>query len=134
VRFVLPLLIALASAGCVSSFKLDTQQGNVVTQEMLDQLKPGMTRSQVRFVLGTPLIADPFHAERWDYVYFFRKGGATVAEQRQVTVVFQGDALLRIEGNVTPRAPGAPAPDSSAGTALKPLADQPAPSAPSRAL
>ena len=79
--------------------KIDVQQGNYVTQDMVAKLKPGMTRSQVRFALGTPLIVDPFRSDRWDYVYMMRKQGNLV-EQRNVTVVFKGDLLERIEGDV----------------------------------
>jgi len=75
------------------------QQGNVIVQESLDKLKLGMTRSQVRFALGTPLIVDVFRDDRWDYVYFHQRRGEPT-EQRRVTVVFAGDALLRIEGDV----------------------------------
>lgn len=103
VRLLLAVLL-ISMTGCMSVHKLDVQQGNVVTQEMLDQLKPGMTRSQVRFVLGTALIADPFHADRWDYVYFFRKGREGEAEQRRLTLLFRGDALLHIEGDIATRA------------------------------
>jgi outer membrane protein assembly factor BamE len=94
---VLPLL---GLGGCLSVYKMDVQQGNVVTQEMVDQLKPGMTRSQVRFVLGTPLVSDTFHPERWDYIYHFRRGGAPEAESHRLTVIFQNDTLARIEGDV----------------------------------
>ena len=75
------------------------QQGNVIVQQSLDKLKPGMTRSQVRFALGTPLIVDVFRDDRWDYVYFHQRRGERT-EQRRVTVVFAGDSLLRIEGDV----------------------------------
>lgn len=81
--------------------QIDIQQGNYVTQEMVAKLKPGMSRRQVRFALGTPLVADPFHADRWDYVYVLQKGGRTV-EQRHIAVIFQGDTLQRIEGDVKP--------------------------------
>ena len=104
---------ALASvvAGCsyvpsiplVSPHKIEIQQGNYVTQDMVDKLKPGMSRSQVRFALGTPLIADPFHADRWDYVYVYERKGAVVGKRR-IIVVFKDDALQRIEGDVVPRA------------------------------
>ncbi|HSQ05349.1 MAG TPA: outer membrane protein assembly factor BamE, partial [Burkholderiales bacterium] len=70
-------LLLLLLAGCsrvpmlpnLTPYKIDVQQGNYITQDMVAKLKPGMTRSQVRFILGTPLIADPFHAQRWDYLY-----------------------------------------------------------------
>lgn len=103
-------------------YKIDIQQGNVVTQEMVSKLKPGMTRNQVRFILGTPLVVDPFHADRWDYVYLFQKGGGT-PEQRRIAVIFQGDKLVRVEGDVVP-ARTSPVPDAAkgAGPAQKPVA------------
>lgn len=85
----------------LSPHKIDVQQGNYVTQEMVAKLKPGMSRSQVRFVLGTPLITDVFHESRWDYVYRLEKAGKLV-EQRKLTVVFEGDRLLRLDGDVIP--------------------------------
>lgn len=84
-------------------YKIDIQQGNFVTQEMIAKLQPGMSRSQVRFALGTPLIVDPFRNDRWDYVYHYYKQGE-LAEQRAVTVVFRGDVLDRVEGDVVPGA------------------------------
>ncbi len=80
-------------------YKIDIQQGNYVTQDMVAKLKPGMTRSQVRFALGTPLIVDPFRNDRWDYFYMMHKAGE-LTEQRVVTAIFRGDELLRIEGDV----------------------------------
>jgi outer membrane protein assembly factor BamE len=92
----LPLLLA----GCfLVPHKIDMQQGNYVDQEMVSKLRPGMTRSQVRFILGTPLINDPFHPDRWDYVYLTGKAG-NVSRERAVTVIFDGDSLARIEGDV----------------------------------
>lgn len=91
-------LALLMLVGCIHPYKTEIQQGNVITQEMIDKLKPGMTKSQVRFVLGTPLIIDPFHPERWDYVHVYKKNAAAPAEVRPFTVIFQGDALARIEG------------------------------------
>jgi len=79
-----------------------------------------MTRSQVRYLLGTPLVADPFHAERWDYVYLFNKAG-TVTEYRRVILLFKDDKLERIEGDVVPAA---------AAPAAKPAAKPAAPAAP----
>ena len=122
-RFVLGFVpccaaLALLVAGCsyvpsipfVSPHKIEIQQGNYVTQDMIDKLKPGMSRSQVRFALGTPLITDPFHPDRWDYVYLYERKGAVVAKRR-ITIVFKekDDALLRIEGDVVPRAAAAAA-------------------------
>lgn len=90
----------------ISPYKIDIQQGNSVNQEMLARLKPGMTPSQVRFVLGTPLLVDPFRDNRWDYVYRLQKGGKLV-EQRRVTIVFENDRLKAIEGDVVADAQGA---------------------------
>lgn len=109
-------IIAALLAGCsnvpllptLKPYKIDIQQGNFVTQDMLARLKPGMTRSQVRFALGTPLIVDPFRNDRWDYVYMLHKAGE-LTEQRAVTVVFKGDELLRIEGDVVAGAAAKPA-------------------------
>lgn len=127
---ILLTVTALALGGCSSGsmipikpYKIDVQQGNYVTQEMLAKLKPGMSRSQVRFALGTPLIVDPFRNDRWDYFYMMHKRGE-LTEQRAVTIVFRGDELLRIEGDVVPAAQAAPA---SAPVPAKPAAE-PAPS------
>ena len=82
---------------------MDIQQGNYVTQDMVAKLKPGMSKAQVRFALGTPLVVDPFHAERWDYIYVLQKRGKVV-EHRRLIVLFENDRLLRLEGDVTPAA------------------------------
>lgn len=130
-RTVLVLLVLLA-AGCsrvpmppgMTPHKIDIQQGNYITQEMVEKLKPGMTRSQVRFLLGTPLVADPFHEDRWDYVYYLQKKGTTT-EYRRIVLLFDKDKLARIEGDVVPaqagageRGTGAGA-DAEAGTGAK---------------
>ena len=104
------VFISVLLAGCqaiptLRPYKMDIQQGNVVTQEMLARLQAGMTRSQVRFTLGTPLVVDPFRADRWDYVYIYSKGGE-VTEQRHIAVVFKDDKLVRVEGDVAPARPG----------------------------
>ena len=80
----------------ISPHKIDVQQGNVIDQDTLDKLKPGLTRSQVRFLLGTPLMVDPFRDNRWDYVYNYRSAGKLTAQTR-VTLFFDGDVLNRIE-------------------------------------
>jgi len=103
----------------IKPYKIDVQQGNYVTQEMVAKLRPGMTRSQVRFALGTPLIVDPFRNDRWDYFYMMHKAGQ-LTEQRVVTIVFRGDELLRIEGDVMPEAAAKPA---AAPAAAKPAAE-----------
>ena len=102
---ILPLLLTGCSSPRTwtvpdfSSHKIEIQQGNVVTKEMVAKLKPGMTRSQVRFVLGTPLLIDPFRTDRWDYVYTLEKQG-DLAEQRQFRVFFENDKAVRFEGEM----------------------------------
>ena len=105
------LLISLAMA-CLSAcgfvgfpgvYKIDVEQGNIVTQEMADQLKPGMSRRQVRFILGTPLIEDTFNQDRWDYLYA-KRNGPNVLSESQITVVFEGDNLLTVTGDYLPPA------------------------------
>ncbi len=83
----------------ISPHRIPIQQGNAVTQEMLDKLKPGMTQNQVRFVLGTPLVVEPFREDRWDYVHQ-KVVGDKVVEQRRITVVFENGVLKGIEGDV----------------------------------
>ena len=88
-------------------FKFPIQQGNVVTQDMVDKLQPGMTRSQVRFIMGTPLIADTFNQNRWDYLYTLKMpSGKQLREQ--MTILFDGDRLVGISGDYIPGG-GAPA-------------------------
>ena len=109
--------------GPLKPYRIDIQQGNVVTQEMMSKVQPGMTRSQVRFALGTPLVADVFHPDRWDYVYQYHKAGQ-LTEQRRIVVVFKDDRLVRIEGDVVPAGslPGA----AQTGKQDKPAAAAPA--------
>ncbi len=96
--FLLAALAALLS-GCLSVYKAEIQQGNVVTQEMIDKLKPGMTRSQVRFVLGTPLVSDPFHQDRWDYYYYLQRANEDIGEAQRLTVIFNNDVLQKVKGD-----------------------------------
>jgi outer membrane protein assembly factor BamE len=116
-RIFLPAFCAAAAlallAGCsvpripgITPYKMDIQQGNYVSQEMVAQLKPGLTKDQVRFTLGTPLLTDIFHGERWDYVYW-REDPAGKREQRKLAVYFQDGKLARIEGDVVPAAEAA---------------------------
>ena len=96
IRSTLSVLLCLwVLSGCfLRPHKIDVQQGNFLDQEAVSKLKPGMTRSQVRFLLGTPLLADPFHPERWDYMYIDRKGGK-LKDEKHLTLFFEGDKLLR---------------------------------------
>jgi len=88
----------------LTPYKIDIQQGNVVTQEMVAKLKPGMTRAQVRFILGTPLITDAFHANRWDYVYRYQKAGKLM-EERKLALFFDQELLQRVDGDVVAASP-----------------------------
>lgn len=97
----LALLAGCSSWGFPGVYRINVEQGNIVTMEMLDQLKPGMTRRQVRYVLGTPLIEDPFHTDRWEYMYMIRNGQNTLAERR-LTVFFEGDKLIHFTSSVPP--------------------------------
>jgi outer membrane protein assembly factor BamE len=94
---------ALLLSGCV--YRLDTQQGNILDVEQVDQVEVGMTRSQVRFILGTPMVADPFDQSRWDYVYWQRKGKGGQEWKSQITVWFDGDTVARLERAGQPRPP-----------------------------
>ncbi len=95
------LLTGCGSWGFPGVYRINVEQGNIVTQEMIDQLKPGMTRRQVRYILGTPLVEDPFHSARWEYLYMLRNGNDTLREQR-LTVYFEGDKLLRYTSTLPP--------------------------------
>lgn len=83
----------------VNPYRIDVRQGNYVDQEMIAQLKRGMTRDQVRFVLGSPLVVDLFHENRWDYIYRHTRGKGTT-EQRVISVFFVDDRLDHVEGDV----------------------------------
>ncbi len=87
--------------GLITPYKIDIVQGNVVTQEQRALLKPGLTRSQVRDVLGTPLLTDAFHADRWDYIFTIRRPG-TEAQRRDVIVRFDGDLVKSVESPELP--------------------------------
>jgi outer membrane protein assembly factor BamE len=113
---IIPLIfISILLSACGSAvpkmkpFKMEIQQGNVVTSKMLLQLRPGMTKSQVKFIMGTPLIIDSFHSNRWDYFYQMRQSGK-VTEQRRVILDFEKELLTRVRGDVVPQGtPGAEA-------------------------
>ncbi len=90
----------LATSGCV--YRIDIQQGNFLKTEDLDRVAVGMTRVQVRSLLGTPMVADPFEASRWDYVYYLKRGRVAKPIQRQFTVFFEGDKVTRIDRSDAP--------------------------------
>ncbi len=95
-------LAALAGCSLPGVYKIDIQQGNVITQDMIDQLRPGMTRRQVRFIMGNPLITDTFHANRWDYLYSLQPGGGP-RQQERISLIFNGnDQLVGLSGDFMP--------------------------------
>ncbi len=93
-RLILSLILAGLLSGC-SVYTLDIQQGNIVDADKLAMLQPGMDKQKVLFILGTPLLRDPFHPERWDYVYTLKKQDEKMQEKR-VTLYFDGGKLSRI--------------------------------------
>lgn len=117
------LLPALLLAGCsntpdiasrLSPYRIDVRQGNYITQEMVAKLRPGMSRDQVRFALGTPLVNDMFHTDRWDYVYRFQPGRGDV-QLRRLVVFFEEGKLARVGGDVVAEvATATPAAESAA--------------------
>ena len=85
----------------ITPYRVEIVQGNFVSKEQVDQLKPGMTRQQVRDLLGTPLVTDIFHSERWDYIFTLRRQGVP-DQARRLTLYFNGDALARFDGDTMP--------------------------------
>ena len=95
-------LFALAGCSFPGVYKIDIQQGNVVTQDMIDQLKPGMTRRQVRFIMGNALISDTFHPNRLDFLYSIQPGGGQ-RQQEHVSILFNdNDQLIGLAGDFMP--------------------------------
>ncbi|MDX1451387.1 MAG: outer membrane protein assembly factor BamE [Oleiphilaceae bacterium] len=93
------LISVLSACSFPGVYKINVQQGNIVTQEMLDQLKPGMTRNQVHFVLGNPVVDNVFSDEQEVYLYSYQKAGGDTKRQK-VTVYYEGDSMLRYEGEL----------------------------------
>lgn len=89
-------------ANAITPYRINIVQGNFVSREAASQLREGMTRDQVKFLLGTPLLTDVFHANRWDYVFSFRRGNTPVVQQRRYTVLFDGDRLVKFGGDELP--------------------------------
>jgi len=100
------ILIFLILSGCSLSrfpgvYRINIEQGNILTQEMIDQLEPGMTQRQVKFILGTPLVRDSLNQNRWDYRYLLRTGNETI-KQSLVTIYFDEEILSNVEGDMLP--------------------------------
>lgn len=85
--------------------KIEIDQGNVISQSSVNQLRPGMTKSQVRYVMGSPMLVDPFHEDRWDYIFWLKPGYGD-PEEKRMTLHFQYDQLARIEGDFQPEPEG----------------------------
>ncbi len=101
-HFTLALLLALSTVsatiftgGCV--YKINIQQGNYLADEDIDQVEVGWTRSQVRYLLGTPMVADTFHDDRWNYIYYFKAGKSRKPYKRRIIVYFDGDTVSRVQ-------------------------------------
>jgi len=97
------LLLGLAMllapiTGCV--YRIDVQQGNLLETKEVEAVKIGMTRSQVRFLLGTPAVSDPFHADRWDYIYYFRQGRRRATDRAWLIVFFDGERVREVQRDV----------------------------------
>lgn len=106
-RALLAPALLLSASGCSNLefpwvYRLNIDQGNIITQDMVNQLKPGMTRDQVKFVMGSPLIVDAFHENRWDYVYTLRDGKGKTTRQN-LTVLFANDTLSGLSGDFFPQ-------------------------------
>ncbi|CAA0081477.1 Outer membrane protein assembly factor BamE [Zhongshania aliphaticivorans] len=101
------LLVSLAACSSLEFpgvYRLPIDQGNIITQEMVDQLKIGMTRSQVEYVMGTPLVRDTFSPNRWDYIYTLNDPNNEKKEHHQLTVIFKDDLLSEFTTDIKPSA------------------------------
>src|ERR1700722_8375806 len=108
-RLLLASTLSLLGSACV--YRINIQQGNFLDQAAVEQVKPGMTRSQVRYLIGTPMVADPFNKERWDYIYYLKKGRTRHIDSRRVTLYFDEEKVARLD---KPSAAVAAAQDASA--------------------
>jgi len=115
---ILVLGVALGSAGCV--YRPNIQQGNLLKTEDIDQVTVGMTRSQVRYLLGTPMLANPFDPQRWDYIYTLQRGREKQWDRAHFIVRFEGDKVSRVE---KPDMPSATKADQSQAKAQAPVAE-----------
>jgi len=98
------LLLATMTYGCSLLYKPEIQQGTLLSTEMLENLKPGMTKRQVRLLLGSPPVSDTFHPERWDYLYSIGRAGEKQSPPPHLTLYFHNDKLVRAEGGLAPTA------------------------------
>jgi outer membrane protein assembly factor BamE len=107
-KFLVLSLCSLQLVSCATAveylpyvYKIDVNQGNVIDQAMIDQLRPNMTKRQVLYIMGSPMLVDFFHQSRWDYVYAVRKGGENL-EQKNISIFFENDQLKNIQGDFKP--------------------------------
>ena len=95
------LLSLTACSSLPEPYKIDIPQGNIIDQAMIDRIKPGMSKSQVQYLLGTPMLADVFHRDRWDYV-FSNQSGSHERTEKQLTIFFQNDQVVQVTGDYLP--------------------------------
>ena len=112
------LVLAALCSGCV--YRMSIQQGNFLEGKTVDQLQVGMTRAQVRYLLGTPMVPDPFDKERWDYLYYYKKGRLRTPQQRHLIVYFQEDKVSKFDRDNVPEKSPTAAPDEQAPIAKFP--------------
>jgi outer membrane protein assembly factor BamE len=124
-RYMLLLLLAAlvfgALTGCYPGYRMDIEQGNVITTKQRAQLQLGMSRRETRFVLGSPLVKDPFHADRWDYVYSLRDGATGTFDQQRLSLFFEDNLLVDIRHNpstITSKNIDSTAPEETGGGGL----------------
>lgn len=108
-RIAFTLCVAGCVAGCVNSwiYRPDKQQGNILTKNKIDQLRPGLSKAQVRYLMGTPVLQSSFDPDRWDYVDYFQSGNKNIPPiEKRVTLFFSFDQLQKISGSTYPAPPG----------------------------
>ena len=121
VLWVFAALVFGTLPGCFPGYRMDVEQGNVVTPGQRAQLQLGMDRREAQFVLGSPLVKDPFHADRWDYVYSLRDGATGTVNQQRLSLFFKDDLLVDIRydpGDITTEKVNLKAPDKATGGGL----------------
>ena len=99
ITILISLLFIMSTSSCL--YKIPVQQGNILEQDDVDEIKPGMSKRQIAIILGTPAVADPFTHDRWDYINTVKLKG-TIKEVKRLTLYFEEDKLIRTEGNYFP--------------------------------
>ena len=104
IRTIVPLalVMVLGAAGSACVYRIDVQQGNEITADMISKVNPGMTRRQVVRILGYPLVSDPFNRNRWDYFYSYKSGKTREMTRRSAKLLFEGDYLTTVESDIAP--------------------------------